>query len=51
VAVLIVEQRARQALAIADRGVILDQGRAVLAGRAADLLADPRMAELYLGRA
>ncbi len=49
VAVLIVEQRARQALAIADRGVILDQGRAVLSGPAADLLADPRMAELYLG--
>jgi ABC-type branched-subunit amino acid transport system ATPase component len=51
VAVLIVEQRARQALAIADRGVILDQGRAVLAGRATELLADPRMAELYLGHA
>lgn len=51
VAVLMVEQRARQALAIADRGVILDQGRAVLAGPAADLLADPRMAELYLGHA
>jgi len=39
VAVLMVEQRARQALAISDRGCILDQGRVVLAGPAAGLLA------------
>jgi ABC-type branched-subunit amino acid transport system ATPase component len=51
VAVLMVEQRARQALAISDRGYILDQGRVVLAGRAAELLADSRMAKLYLGTA
>ncbi len=49
VAVLIVEQRARQALAISDRGLILDQGRVVLEGPAAGLLADDRMAKLYLG--
>jgi ABC-type branched-subunit amino acid transport system ATPase component len=49
VAVLMVEQRARQALAISDRGCILDQGRVVLAGPAAGLLADDRMAQLYLG--
>ena len=49
VAVLMVEQRARQALAISDRGCILDQGRVVLAGPAAGLLADDRMAKLYLG--
>ncbi|MEP7063059.1 MAG: ABC transporter ATP-binding protein [Betaproteobacteria bacterium] len=49
VAVLMVEQRARQALAISDRGCILDQGRVVLAGPAAELLADDRMASLYLG--
>lgn len=49
VAVLMVEQRARQALAISDRGCILDQGRVVLAGDAAGLLADDRMARLYLG--
>ena len=51
VTVLMVEQRARQALAISDRGYILDQGRVVLAGRAAELLADDRMAKLYLGAA
>jgi ABC-type branched-subunit amino acid transport system ATPase component len=49
VAVLMVEQRARQALAISHRGCILDQGRVVLAGLAAGLLADDRMAKLYLG--
>lgn len=50
VAVLIVEQRARQSLAISTRGYILDSGRIVMGGRAADLLADARMADLYLGR-
>ena len=49
VAVLMVEQRARQALAISDRGCILDQGKVVLEGVAADLLADDRMTRLYLG--
>ncbi len=49
VGVLMVEQRARQALAVSDRGFILDQGRVVLSGPAATLLADARMAELYLG--
>ena len=51
VSVLMVEQRARQALAISDRGHILDQGRVVLSGPAAELLADPAMTELYLGTA
>ncbi len=49
VAVLMVEQRARQALAISHRGCILDQGRVVLAGASDELLADDRMARLYLG--
>ena len=49
--VLLVEQRARQSLAISQRGYILDQGRVVLDGLAPALLADPRMARLYLGSA
>ena len=49
VAVLMVEQRARQALVISHRGCILDQGRVVLSGAADQLLADDRMARLYLG--
>jgi branched-chain amino acid transport system ATP-binding protein len=47
--VLIVEQRARQSLEISQRGYILDGGRVVMSGSAPDLLADPRMAQLYLG--
>ncbi len=50
VSILLVEQRARQALAISDRGYILDGGRVVLCDAADRLLADERMAELYLGR-
>lgn len=49
VAVLMVEQRARQALEISDRGYILDQGRCVLSGRASTLLSDSKMTQLYLG--
>jgi len=49
VSVLMVEQRARQALAISQRGYILDQGGIVLSGLASDLLNDVRMTELYLG--
>lgn len=50
-AVLLIEQRARQALAISDRGAILDGGRVALEGPAATLLADDRAASLYLGQA
>ena len=49
--VLMVEQRARDALAISHRGYILDQGRVALQGPAATLLDDPRAVELYLGHA
>lgn len=49
VAVLMVEQRARQALEISDRGYILDQGKVVLSGDAQKLLNDPEMTALYLG--
>jgi branched-chain amino acid transport system ATP-binding protein len=49
VAVLMVEQRARQALEISHRGYILDQGRCVLSGLANDLLANEQMTALYLG--
>lgn len=49
VAVLMVEQRARQALQISQQGYILDQGRCVLSGKAQALLADSKMTQLYLG--
>ncbi|CAH1651168.1 ABC transporter ATP-binding protein [Chelatococcus asaccharovorans] len=51
VSTLIVEQRARQSLAISDWGSILDGGKVALEGAADVLLADPRAAALYLGQA
>ena len=49
VTIVLVEQNARAALAIADRGVILAEGRERHEGPAAELLGDPAIAELYLG--
>lgn len=49
VSILIVEQKARQCLAIADYGYVLDQGRNQIDGTSARLLADPEMVRLYLG--
>ncbi len=49
VAVLLVEQRARAALRMADRGYVLAEGLVRREGRAADLLADPEIAAIYLG--
>jgi len=50
VSVLIIEQRARLAMAISDYGYIMDSGKVAIEGPAAGLLADERAAELYLGR-
>ncbi|GAA1310287.1 ABC transporter ATP-binding protein [Saccharothrix xinjiangensis] len=50
-AVLLVEQNARRALEVADLGCVLDLGRVHISGPAGDLLADPRLGELYLGSA
>ena len=51
VAIVLVEQNARAALAVADRGLIMVEGRERHEGRAADLWADPNVAALYLGGA
>jgi branched-chain amino acid transport system ATP-binding protein len=48
--VLLVEQNARGALKIADRGYVLETGRIVLEGSAEDLLASKEMQRAYLGR-
>lgn len=48
--VLLVEQNAKAALAIADRGYVMEGGRIALEGRARDLLADERVQRAYLGR-
>ncbi|MEO7007120.1 MAG: ABC transporter ATP-binding protein [Terrimesophilobacter sp.] len=47
---LIVEQNARRCLRICDRGYVLDQGRNAVEGTGTQLLADPVVIELYLGR-
>lgn len=51
VTILLVEQNVKAALALADRAVVLVEGRDRLEGRAAELAGDPRMAALYLGQA
>jgi len=51
VAVLLVEQNARQGLAIADRGYLLETGRVVGEGSAAALRSDPQVQRVYLGMA
>jgi branched-chain amino acid transport system ATP-binding protein len=48
--VLMVEQRARQSLAVSQRGYIIDQGVVAMEGAAADLLNDSRAADLFLGK-
>lgn len=47
--ILLVEQNARAALAIADRAYVLDTGRVTLGGAAAEVQDDPRVREAYLG--
>ncbi|WP_319485515.1 ABC transporter ATP-binding protein [uncultured Cohaesibacter sp.] len=49
VTVLLVEQNAFGALKIADRGYVMETGRVTMSGPAADLIADPRIREAYLG--
>jgi branched-chain amino acid transport system ATP-binding protein len=49
--VLLVEQNARQALGIADRGLVLAHGRLLKQGPSADLLSDPEVIEAFLGKA
>ena len=49
VSVLLVEQNARQALTLADRGYVLETGEIVLTGTGRDLLADDRIRAAYLG--
>jgi branched-chain amino acid transport system ATP-binding protein len=47
--ILLVEQNARAALAIADRAYVLETGRTVLSGAGSDLLDDEQVRRAYLG--
>jgi branched-chain amino acid transport system ATP-binding protein len=50
ITILLVEQNARAALRLADRGYVLEVGRVVMSDSAAALLASPAIREAYLGR-
>jgi ABC-type branched-subunit amino acid transport system ATPase component len=49
VTIVMVEQNARRALAMSDRGYVLDLGANRFEGPGRELLVDPKVAELYLG--
>lgn len=51
VTILMVEQNARSALEISDEGIVLELGQTRMQGPAADILADPRVGQLFLGGA
>ena len=51
VSILLVEQNARAALQVADYGYVLETGEIVLEGPSAELAANPRVIESYLGLA
>ena len=50
VSILLVEQNAKRALSFSDRGYVLDQGRNAYQGKGEELLNDPRVVDLYLGK-
>ncbi len=47
--ILLVDQNARAALAIADRGYVMETGRIVLQGPGAELLRNPQVQQAYMG--
>lgn len=48
--ILLVEQNARAALRVADRGYVLETGRVVMSGTAAELAKNEQLQHVYLGR-
>lgn len=51
VTILMIEQNARSALEISDEGLVLELGQTRMQGPASEILADPRVAQLFLGGA
>ena len=49
VTILLIEQNARLALEIANRAYVMETGTITVSGPAAELLADPKVREAYLG--
>ncbi len=50
VTIVLVEQNARQALMLSHRGYVMQTGRVIIQGPAADLLSDSRVKMAYLGK-
>ncbi len=49
VTIVLIEQNAKQALQISDYGLVLEQGQTRIEDTAPNILADPRIAQLFLG--
>jgi ABC-type branched-subunit amino acid transport system ATPase component len=49
VTIAMIEQNAKAALGLADRGYVLENGQNRFTGKGSELLNDPQVAELYLG--
>ena len=49
ITVLMIEQNAKRALEISDHGIVLELGRTRIADKARNILADPRIGQLFLG--
>jgi branched-chain amino acid transport system ATP-binding protein len=49
VTILLVEQNAKLALDVSDRGYVMESGEVTLAGKAGDLVHDPKVRAAYLG--
>ena len=47
--IVLVEQRVRRALEVADRGYLLEDGRISVSGDADELMADENVIEMYMG--
>jgi branched-chain amino acid transport system ATP-binding protein len=49
ISILLIEQNAKMALEVSDRGYLLENGRILLSGMSADLMQDSRVISAYLG--
>jgi branched-chain amino acid transport system ATP-binding protein len=49
VTILLIEQNAKLALEVSDRGYVMESGEVTLSGAAKDLLSDPKVRAAYLG--
>jgi branched-chain amino acid transport system ATP-binding protein len=49
VTILLIEQNAKLALEVSDRGYVMESGEITLSGNAKELLSDPKVRAAYLG--